>query len=74
MSIKKEMLNTLSEDLLKSLIEEKGISFKLSKAQREYYEGWDEKDKLVDLMGDLSDLSIKEIERYIDLSKMQNED
>ena len=74
MSIKKEMLNTLSEDQLKSLIEKKGINFKLSKAQRDYYEGWDEKDKLVDLMVDINDLSIKEIERYIDLSKMKSEE
>ena len=69
MSIKKELLMELTENQLKNLAESKGIRFKLNKIQKRYYEDWDEKDKIVDIMGDKSHLSIKEIEDFI---KMQN--
>lgn len=69
MSIKKELLQELSEQQLKSLAESKGIKFKLNKIQQEYYTDWDEKDKIVDLMSDKEDLTLREIEEYI---KLQN--
>ena len=69
MSIKKELLNELTEQQLKDLAQSKGIKFKLNKIQREYYADWDEKDKIVDIMGDKEDLSLREIEEFI---KLQN--
>ena len=65
MSIKKEMLQQLTESQLLKLAENKGIKFKLNKTQKEYYANWDEKDKIIDLMGDKEDLSLKEIEEFI---------
>ena len=69
MSIKKELLQELTEQQLKNLAESKGIKFKLNKIQEKYYADWDEKDKMVDLMGDKEDLTVKEIEEFI---KLQN--
>lgn len=69
MSIKKELLGELSENQLKNLAESKGIKFKLNKIQKRYYAEWDEKDKIVDIMGDKEYLSLKEIEEFI---KMHN--
>ena len=69
MSIKKELLNELTEQQLKDLAQSKGIKFKLNMVQQKYYEGWDEKDKIVDIMGDKEDLSVREIEKFI---KLQN--
>jgi len=69
MSIKKELLQELTEQQLKKLAESKGIKFKLNKTQENYYAEWDEKDKIVDLMGDKEDLTVKEIEEFI---KLQN--
>ena len=69
MSIKKELLRELTEQQLKKLAESKGIKFKLNKTQENYYAEWDEKDKIVDLMGDKEDLTVKEIEEFI---KLQN--
>ena len=69
MSIKKEMLQELSEPQLLKLADDKGIKFKLNKTQKEYYANWDEKDKIIDLMGDKEDLTVKEIEDYIKLLK-----
>lgn len=69
MSIKKEMLQELTEPQLLKLAEDKGIKFKLNKTQKEYYANWDEKDKIIDLMGDKEDLTVKEIEEYIKLHK-----
>ena len=69
MSIKKELLGELSENQLKNLAESKGIKFKLNKIQKRYYAEWDEKDKIVDIMGDKEYLSLKEIEEFI---KMYN--
>ena len=65
MSIKKELLNELTEGQLKELAEYKGIKFTLTNSQRKYYEGWDEKEKLVDLMNDCQMLSISDIESFI---------
>lgn len=67
MSIKKELLQELTEPQLKNLAEGKGIKFKLNKIQKEYYAEWDEKDKMVDLMGDKEDLTVREIEEFIKL-------
>jgi hypothetical protein len=69
MSIKKEMLQELTEPELLKLADDKGIKFKLNKTQKEYYANWDEKDKIIDLMGDKEDLTVKEIEEYIKLLK-----
>jgi hypothetical protein len=69
MSIKKELLQELTEKQLKKLAESKGIKFKLNKIQENYYSDWDEKDKMIDLMGDKEDLTVKEIEEFI---KIQN--
>ncbi len=66
MSIKKELLDEFTLQQLKEIAENKGIkSKKLSKTQKKYYEDWDEKEKLVDVMGDREDLTIKEIEGYL---------
>ena len=67
MSLKKELLHELTEQQLRDLAESKGIKFKLNKLQEQYYAEWDEKDKLVDLMGDKDDLTLKEIEEFIKL-------
>ena len=69
MSVKKEMLNALTEQQLKKLAENKGIKFKLNKIQKQYYSSWDERDKIIDLMSDKEALSIKEIEDFIKLQK-----
>jgi len=65
MSIKKELLSELTEEQLKQLAEFKGIKFNLSKVQKKYYAGWDEKDKLVDIMNDHQGLTVSDIEEYI---------
>ncbi len=65
MSIKKELLNELTEKQLKQLAEHKGIDFSLNSVQKKYYLNWDEKDKLVDLMTDHKQLTISEIEKFI---------
>ena len=65
MSIKKELLNELTEGQLRHLADNKGIEFTLTNSQEKYYEGWDEKDKLVDLMTDCQMISISDIEDFI---------
>jgi Txe/YoeB family toxin of Txe-Axe toxin-antitoxin module len=65
MSIKKELLNELTEEQLRKLAEAKGIKITLNSVQKEYYKGWDEKEKLVDLMNDSRRISISDIERFI---------
>lgn len=67
MSIKKELLSRLTEKQLKELAESKGIKFKLSETQEMYYTNWNEKEKIIDLMNEKEDLTVKEIERYIKL-------
>ena len=69
MSIKKELLNELTEHQLKELAESKGIIFKLNNVQKKYYENWAEKDKLVDLMTTDRHITVPEIERFIQTKK-----
>jgi hypothetical protein len=69
MSIKKELLNELTEQQLKQLAESKGIIFKLNTIQKKYYENWDEKDKLVDLMTSSKHVTVYEIEKFIQAAK-----
>lgn len=69
MSIKKELLDELTENQLKNLAEAKGIQIKLNKIQKMYYAEWDEKDKMVDILSDKENLTLKEIEKFI---KLQN--
>jgi Tfp pilus assembly major pilin PilA len=65
MSIKKELLNELTEFQLKQLAETKGIIFSLNTIQKKYYENWAERDKLVDLMSENKHITVSEIERFI---------
>lgn len=65
MSIKKELLNELTEKQLKQLAEHKGIEFTLNRVQKNYYRDWEEKDKLVDMMTDHKQLTVSEIEKFI---------
>ena len=65
MSIKKELLNELSEHQLKQLAESKGIIFKLNTVQKKYYQNWAERDKLVDLMTTNEHITVSEIEKFI---------
>jgi hypothetical protein len=71
MSIKKELLNKLTENQLKQLAQSKGINFSLNDAQVKYYEDWDEKDKIVDIMTDQKHISISEIEKFIVEGKLE---
>ena len=65
MSIKKELLGELSEKQLKDLAKNKDINFTMSDSQKKYYANWKERDKLVDMMNDKEDITIKEIEKYL---------
>ena len=65
MSLKKELLSRLSLQQLKELALQKGMTFQLNKTQDEYYTDWSEKDRIVDLMNDNRDITIKEIEAFI---------
>ena len=65
MSIKKELLNELTEKQLKELAEHKGIKVVLNRLQKKYYADWNEKDKLVDIINDRTNMSAGEIEEYI---------
>ena len=65
MSIKKELLNELTENQLKQLAETKDVDFTLNTIQKEYYTGWEEKDKLVDIMTDQKQISVSDIEKFI---------
>lgn len=65
MSIKKELLSELSEQQLKELAEHKGIKFSLTSEKKKYYEGWKEKDKLIDLMNDSQRVTVSDIEHFI---------
>ena len=71
MSIKKELLNELTEKQLKKLAENKGIDFSLNDVQARYYENWDEKDKIVDIMTDQKHISVSEIEKFIVEGKLE---
>jgi hypothetical protein len=65
MSIKKELLTELTVQQLKELADSKGIKFKLSEVQKNYYAKWNEKDMIVDLMVEKEVLSIKDIENFL---------
>jgi len=65
MSIKKELLTELTVQQLKELADSKGIKFKLSEVQKNYYAKWNEKDMIVDLMVEKEALSIKDIEIFL---------
>ena len=65
MSIKKELLSELTLQQLKKLAESKGIKFKLSDVQKNYYAKWNEKDMIVDLMVEKEVLTVKEIEEFL---------
>jgi len=67
MSIKKELLSELTEKQLKELAEHKGIKVDLNRMQKKYYTDWNEKDKLVDIMTDKENLTVREIEEYLQL-------
>ena len=69
MSIKKELLDKLTERQLREIAENKGIKFNLSKTQEKYYSGWDEKEKIVDIMTSKEDITVKEIEEFIKSSE-----
>jgi hypothetical protein len=69
MSIKKELLNELSEHQLKQLADSKGIIFKLNNVQKKYYQNWAERDKLVDLMTTNDHITVSEIEKFIQAKK-----
>ncbi len=69
MSIKKELLNELTENQLKKLAESKGIVFSLNKVQKKYYENWAEKDKLVDVIATSNNITVSEIEKFIHTKK-----
>jgi hypothetical protein len=69
MSIKKELLNELSEHQLKQLADSKGIIFKLNNVQKKYYQNWAERDKLVDLMTTNEHITVSEIEKFIQAKK-----
>ncbi len=69
MSIKKELLTELTVQQLKELAESKGIKFKLSEIQKNYYAKWSEKDMIVDLMVEKEVLTVKDIEEFL---KSQN--
>jgi hypothetical protein len=65
MSLKKELLGELTEKQLKKLAESKGLKFYMSKSQEKYYADWNEKERLIDMMNDKEDITIKEIEDFI---------
>jgi hypothetical protein len=69
MSIKKELLNELTEHQLKQLAQTKGIVFTLNNVQKKYYQNWAEKDKLVDLISTHKSVTVLEIERFIQTKK-----
>lgn len=65
MSIKKELLDELTERQLKELAKSKGVEFTMSNAQKKYYAEWNERDKIIDMMNDKEDITVKEIEKYL---------
>ena len=65
MSIKKELLDELSEKQLKEFADNKSIDFSLSSSQKKYYADWTKKDRLVDIINDNLDVTVNEIEEFI---------
>ena len=72
MSIKKELLTELTLQQLKELAENKGINFKLSEVQKNYYTKWNEKDMIVDLMVEKEKITVKDIENFLKSQKANN--
>ncbi len=69
MSLKKELLSELSLQQLKELAEKKGLSFSLNETQQEYYKEWSERDRIIDLINDNQNISIREIEQQIKITR-----
>jgi uncharacterized protein (UPF0216 family) len=69
MSIKKELLDELTEKQLKELAESKGIKVDLSDTQKRYYADWEEREILVDMISDKEDITVREIEEFLKLTK-----
>jgi hypothetical protein len=69
MSLKKELLDELSEKQLKELANNKGIQFIMTSAQEKYYADWSEKDKLVDMISDKENITVGDIEAYLKQQK-----
>ena len=65
MSIKKELLDELTEKQLKEFADNKRIDFSMSSSQKKYYADWTEKDRLVDILNDNLDVTVNEIEEFI---------
>jgi hypothetical protein len=65
MSLKKLLLDELTLQQLKELAESRGIKIDLNNRQQKYYSGWDEKDKLIDIMNDKEILTVKDIEDFL---------
>lgn len=65
MSLKKELLNELTKMQLKEFAKSKGICLEMNSVKTKYYKNWDEKDKLVDLIGDTKECTLSEIEKFI---------
>ena len=65
MSLKKELLNQLTKDQLQKLADSKKIEFSLNITQKKYYEDWNEKDKLIDLLTDDPELTLSDIEKFL---------
>jgi len=72
MSIKKELLNELTERQLMELAEHKGIKLTLGDIQKKYYIGWNEKDKLIDIIKDKRNVTVKDIEDYLKTRKISD--
>lgn len=69
MSLKKELLHELSEKQLENFAKSQGIQFTLSTIQKKYYENWNDCEKLVDMINDEQEISIKDIEDYIKIHR-----
>lgn len=69
MSIKKELLDALTEKQLKDLAESKGVKINLSDTQKRYYADWEEREILVDMISDKEDITVREIEEFLKLNK-----
>ena len=69
MSIKKELLGQMSLQQLKDLAESKGITLSMNDTQKKYYEEWSERDRMIDLMNDNHDITVREIEELIKSKK-----
>jgi uncharacterized ubiquitin-like protein YukD len=69
MSLKKELLSELSEQELEKFLETRHINFTLSNIQKKYYKDKDTSEKLIDIINDKRDISIKDVEEYIKMQR-----